>query len=414
MSALTHGTSYTFQVRALDSSDAIVGSELGEVTMTPLAAAKPLGPVSATPSSSGGWTAISGSSDTTTSHTVTNLTNETLYAFQIRARRNNAIGPHTGNPTATPAALPLKPTNLTATSGENAAVTLKWPTSNVANSWEYTTDDGTTWTTITTPIARVGNNHVYRVPDLTNGTAYTFKIRGRNRNDAAGPASEGATATPLLLPKPTGLSAVAADSSFTVNWTNPNDATIIRYEFQVTPEGEEPVATKWFNVPVSTASTTSHTVTQLINNTAYDYHLRAVTRVQKSDAAEVTATPVAAPDAPANLTAAIDDGQVTLTWDDPKDSSITGYQYSTDGTNWTSIPSSRATTVTHTVTDLTNGTEYTFDVRAVSPHGNGASSQIKATPYLLPAAPTGLAARPGDKYVEPQLELAPRPALALV
>ena len=402
VSALTHGTSYTFQVRALDSSDAIVGSELGEVTMTPLAAAKPLGPVSVTPSSSGGWTAISGSSDTTTSHTVTSLTNETLYAFQIRARSNNAIGPHTGNPTATPAALPLKPTNLTATSGENAAVTLKWPTSNTANSWQYTTDNGTTWTTITTPIARVGGNHVYRVPGLTNGTAYTFKIRGRNRNDAAGDPSDPATATPRLLPKPTGLSAVAADSSFTVTWNNPNDTTIIRYEYQVTETAkDDPLdATKWFNVPVSNASTITHTVTQLTNNTAYDYHLRAVTPVQKSAAAEVTATPVAAPDAPANLTAAIGDQQVTLTWDDPGDSSITGYQYSTDGTNWTSISNSGATTVTHTVTDLTNGTEYTFDVRAVSDYGNGASSQIKATPYLLPAAPTGLAARPGDKYVD--------------
>ena len=400
VSALTHGTSYTFQVRALTSSGTPVGTVLGEVTMTPLAAAKPLGPVSVTPTSSGGWTAIPGSGATTITHTVTSLTNETLYAFQIRARRNNAIGPHTGNPTATPAALPLKPTNLTATSGENEAVTLKWPTSNTANSWQYTTDDGTNWTTITTPIARVGGNHVYRVPGLTNGTAYTFKIRGRNRNDAEGPASDAATATPRLLPKPTGLTAVAADSSFTVTWTNPNDAAIIRYEYQVTPKGEEPVATKWFDVPVSTASTTSHTVTQLTNNTAYDYHLRAVTPVQKSAAAEVTATPVAAPDAPANLTAAIGDQQVTLTWDDPKDSSITEYQYRTDGTNWTSIPNSRATTVTHTVTDLTNGTEYTFNVRAVSLYGNGASSQIKATPYLLPAAPTGLAARPGDKYVD--------------
>ena len=68
-SRLTNGTAYTFQVRALDSSDNRIGSVLGEVTMTPIAAAKPLGPVTATPSSSGGWTNIPNSGDDTTSAT---------------------------------------------------------------------------------------------------------------------------------------------------------------------------------------------------------------------------------------------------------------------------------------------------------------------------------------------------------
>ena len=168
---LTNGTAYTFQVRALDSSDALVGSVLGEVTATPLAAAKTLGPVSATPSASGGWTAISGSGASTVTHTVTSLTNDTLYTFQVRARRSNAVGPASAFASATPAALPAKPTGLTAASGENEAVTLSWPTSNAASAWEYSKDDGSTWTKITTPTTVVGTNRTLQGhrPDQRHG-----------------------------------------------------------------------------------------------------------------------------------------------------------------------------------------------------------------------------------------------------
>ena len=89
-----------------------------------------------------------------------------------------------------------------------------------------------------------------------------------------------------------------------------------------------------------------------------------------------------APDAPMNLVAEATDGAVTLMWEAPEDDGgavITDYQYRINGRgSWISIGS---TGTTHTVTGLVNGTEYTFQVRAVSRVGRSrASTRAEATP----------------------------------
>ena len=95
------------------------------------------------------------------------------------------------------------------------------------------------------------------------------------------------------------------------------------------------------------------------------------------------------PAAPANLSAAVGSGQVTLAWDDPGDNTITSYDYrvSSDGgstwdPDWTQITNSGATTITYTVGSLTNGTQYDFEIRAVAGTVNGASSSVTATAAL--------------------------------
>ena len=79
-----------------------------------------------------------------------------------------------------------------------------------------------------------------------------------------------------------------------------------------------------------------------------------------------------APRAPRNLTAVGGDGEVALTWRAPSSdggAAITDYEYRIDGTDpWISTGS---TSTTHTVTGLVNGTEYTFEVRAVNRKGPG-------------------------------------------
>ena len=117
-------------------------------------------------------------------HTLTGLTNGLRYAFQVRARSLGAVGPASDIVTATPRGLPAKPTGLVAQSGENAAATLTWPTSNTAFQWSYSKDNGTSWSPITP--TTVGWNHTYRATGLTNGDQYTFKVRGLNRNGQAG------------------------------------------------------------------------------------------------------------------------------------------------------------------------------------------------------------------------------------
>ena len=97
------------------------------------------------------------------------------------------------------------------------------------------------------------------------------------------------------------------------------------------------------------------------------------------------------PNAPTNLTATAGNGQVTLSWADPSNSQISKYQYRQGSGSplvwgsWTDIGSSDATTTSHTVTSLTNGTEYSFQVRAFVGSTAGTESAIvTATPVAPP------------------------------
>ena len=92
-----------------------------------------------------------------------------------------------------------------------------------------------------------------------------------------------------------------------------------------------------------------------------------------------------APGAPRNLMAVGGDGQAVLSWDAPASdggAAITDYEYRINGRGpWISIGS---TLTTHTVTGLVNGTEYTFQVRAVNAAGRrGPSNRIEATPEVF-------------------------------
>ena len=142
---------------------------------------------------------------------------------------------------------------------------------------------------------------------------------------------------------------------------------------------------------------------------------------------QAASPPPAPPAAPTGLTASAGDASVTLSWSDPSDDSITGYEYNVNhnatGTGnfsgwspWQAIDGSGAATTSHTLTDLTNGREYRFHVRAVNADGAGAQAPdaspwfVSATPQEVaepppppepepPAAPTGLTASAGDASV---------------
>ncbi len=107
-------------------------------------------------------------------------------------------------------------------------------------------------------------------------------------------------------------------------------------------------------------------------------------------AAALLVVPLAAP---SNLAATSRDGEVTLSWTDPNNDAITKYQISTDGgSNFINILCDSSMATGHTVTGLTNGTTYTFQVRAYDNSGPGASATVTATPLF--DAPTELTAWP--------------------
>ena len=113
---------------------------------------------------------------------------------------------------------------------------------------------------------------------------------------------------------------------------------------------------------------------------------------------------VTAPTVPAGLTATEGDGEVTLSWTNPNDSTIIKYQVrqSDDGgTNWggwTDISGSGSTTTTHTVSSLTNGTTYDFELRAMNAGGYSREGSASGTPNA-PAAPV-IADKPTNDTIQ--------------
>ena len=172
------------------------------------------------------------------------------------------------------------------------------------------------------------------VPGLSDSTTYTFRVRGLNEHGEPGPQSAHAVVTVDWPDAPTGLSAAPYDNALNLSWTDPNDATITRYEYRVTGGKTVP----WTTIPGSGAATTTHTLTNLINGVEYTYHLRAVNGHGLGEVTSATGTPRGYPDAPTGLAAAVNDGQVALTWNDPGDSTIVKWEYSKDGgTNWADV-----------------------------------------------------------------------------
>ena len=230
----------------------------------------------------------------------------------------------------------------------------------------------------------IRNKRHVRTPGSTGWGSITFtvlqiRVNGQIRAPAA----------------PMNLSATPDDGQVTLSWANPANNTITKYQYR--RKTDTGTYGSWTDIPNSGDTTTSYTVTGLTNGTQYTFEVRAVNAGGNGAASTVTATPALAPTAPTNLEAEVGDRRIGLTWDDPGDSTIDEYEYSTDGGSFSVISGSDDTTTSYTVTGLTNGTQYTFEVRAVNAGGNGAASTVTATP-LWPA-PTGLVATAGQGRV---------------
>ena len=350
-----------------------------------------------------------------------------------------------------PTAKPTTPANLTAAAGKGA-VTLTWDAvdatssnTNIVNDAQITkhqvrqsTDGGTnygTWTDI--PNSGYGgvNAVSYTIGSLMDGTEYTFQVRAVNdcTTSAGCGESDPATATmatPVAdgLAQPTGLMATAGNTQVTLTWTDPGDDDIRHYEYQQ-KEGAAAFGA-WTEIPGSSATTTSYRLTGLDNGIRYSYRIRAATSIKSGPASDAaTATPRGVPPAVPVLTATPRNSGVTLSWPNPVDGSLLEweYQYKIGAGVYQPWQTARKTseedcessllsgcnppylrtggaTVQFAVGGLTNGTPYTFRIRAVNADGSATSNEATVTPVAgVPAKPTGLTTRldsDGDRLLE--------------
>ena len=344
----------------------------------------------------------------THSYTVTGLTNDREYIFEVRALNGQAKS-ETVRTTVTPresVTAPEIPGDLTATAG-NAQVILNWkiPSNGgkpiISYKYRVSHDDGNTWAPDWEAIPGSGaNTRSYTVTGLTNNVTYTFEVRAINEVGEGDSAR--VTGTPILgvsiFSAPGNLTATTGDTQITLNWEAPSSnggSAITHYRYRVQSSGSGTWTPDWTNVPGG-ASVLSYTVTGLTNGEDYIFEVQAVNGMGESLSTRVTGLPISnsAPSVVNSFVATTGIGRVALSWQAPSsngDSAIAHYRYrvrksssSTWTSDWTEVPGG-ASTLSHTVTDLSNDVEYTFRVQAVNGTAGGPPASATATPSCASA-----------------------------
>ena len=198
-----------------------------------------------------------------------------------------------------------------------------------------------------------------------------------------------------LPDKPTGLSASPSHDSVLLSWTTPGDSGITGYQVLRGSDADN-LAVLVDNTGKSSLSYTDSTVTA---ETTYAYAIRARNAdglSPQSDPVSVT-TPAAPvlPAKPTGLSTNPSHNSVDLSWTDPNDNSITGYQVlrGPDAANLTVLNNDTGSgTASYTDNTVDAETTYAYAIRAKNAQGLSPQSDAVSTttPAAPPAKPTGI------------------------
>ncbi len=280
-------------------------------------------------------------------------------------------------------------------------ITLTWTASAGATGYNVkrATTSGGPYTQLAAP-----TSNGYTDSSVTNGTTYYYVVSATNSTGESANSPE-VSATPsapsVAPPAPTNLTATPGNAIVTLTWTASAGATGYNVKRATTSGGPY--------TQLAAPTSNGYTDSSVTNGTTYYYVVSATNSTGESaNSPEVSATPSApsvAPAAPTNLAATPGNAIVTLTW--TASAGATGYNVkraTTSGGPYTQLAQlSAAASSGYTDSSVTNGTTYYYVVSATNSTGESANSaQVSATPsapIVAPAAPTNLAATPGNAVV---------------
>ena len=262
-------------------------------------------------------------------------------------------------------------------------------------------DGGTNNLTLTGPVSLSGNL-MYSAGSNTNVTGLYDSNGFTVTKD---PATPGIMTVPAdtAPDAPTNLVATPGDAQVSLGWDAPirdggPSVSDYRVQYKLSSSGT------WTTFADGTSSTTSAVVTGLMNASSYDFRVAAINGVGTGTNVTISnITPsavIVAPTSPRNLVATPSSSQAGLAWDIPSNNggaAITDYavQYklSSSGT-WTTFADGTGTSTSTTVTGLTNGLNYDFQVAAVNSAGAGPYVTVNtiaiSNGVTVPNAPTNL------------------------
>ena len=240
----------------------------------------------------------------------------------------------------------------------------------------------------------------YTLTDSEESKAITVQVSFTDDADNEETLTSAATAAvagaqPTEPPaKPRNLSATATHDSVTLTWDDPGDDSITGYVILRRVPGVDPEG--HFDVLVANTGTAATTYTDdtVEAETRYTYRIKAINGAGTSERSrwshiDTPAAPV--PDKPTGLEATVTHGQVTLTWDDSGDDSITGYvilrrvrENNTGGDFDVLVADTGSAATTYTDNTVAAGTTYTYRIKAINEYG--ASERSRWVHIDTPAA----------------------------
>ncbi|MEL6890916.1 MAG: fibronectin type III domain-containing protein [Actinomycetota bacterium] len=332
-------------------------------------------------------------------HDLTGLANGATHQVTVRALSASGTGaPSTVGPFTPAANLPSAPT-ITSTTAGDGSITMGWsePTSGQWSDYVVTATPTGGGTPASSTIA--GTRTSYEFRGLTNGRAYDLSVTAVHPGGTPGGADTATGVVPVGLPTRPVVGTAVSDASgtaVTLTWSAPgNDggSPLTGYVLDGSVVGGSAVVS---GLTLS-ASSTTHTVTGLTTGTTYRFTIVARNGVGQGPTgtfADVR-TNVPLPDppsAPRGFEARPGNGHVELVWIAPATNPGDVTQYAIEmGGEERRLPVSQERYVW---TGLTNGTSYTFTIRAIAPAGPSLAATDTATPSGAPAAPSGLTGGP--------------------
>ena len=375
LTGLTASTNYTVSVRG--SNSAGTGSSTSTSFRTLAAIQRPTTPslsvssittssarVSVTVSratsleyrlgTSGSWTSFGG-----TSFTLSNLSPDTSYTVQVRARNSAGLS-GTGQSifrTMVAGRRPSAP-SVSVSAITQTTATASW--SGSATSWEWRLGTSGGWTA-------AGSSTSANLTGLTANTSYTVQVRGTNAiGTGATGSAQFTTSASVVTPTQVPAAPIVSVTSVTlttavVSWTVADRADTYEY---LSPNG-------W----VSTGTSRTVTLYGLTANTSYTISVRGVNSSGAGaiGSAFFTTTPsiviIQPPSAPAVSSSNVAETTATVSW--TAAARATSYQWRINNGAWTGISA-----LTVALTSLEPATEYTVDVRGINSSGPGLYASV--------------------------------------
>ncbi|MGR3914256.1 MAG: fibronectin type III domain-containing protein [Gammaproteobacteria bacterium] len=363
-----------------------------------------------------------------TNYTIANLAAATTYDIRIAAMFNAPAS--TGTRTSWRAAAtqasvladaPSAPQNVRAASGDTelaiswdaplnnggAPVTtyqLRWKEAGAA---QFATSDAAATAFETT---------TYTITGLANGTTYAVEVAAQNVTGIGAYAE--IQATPRTIPDVLqNVTVTPGTTELIVAWTAPTGAAISGYKIRwatAAAPGEYLNAGRADGADVTGGgSATTHTIAGLTTGAVYQVQVAAVNSHGRGGwSAAQTATP-GTPSAPRDVAAILPgNAKLTLTWSAPErdgGADIENYRArwaeGADSVSWINPPGASgreirggASTLTYTLSGLTNGSVYAVQIAAENSRGAGAwsASQSGMPMQTAPGAPQSVSSAISD------------------